>query len=789
MPSSILPPSFITTTSNPAEPGDAGADGHPQGEPAAATPAAATDVDAEVDALLSAAAAAAPFESDLEHLEAELKWLGYRAARIARKRHGRRDVDVFAADPDPDSLDDLYEPGEPYSLVDDIRRFQRKEDRERALIDARRAASRATGRPTSFDRLCDDYNLGPVERMALLASAAVCVGREFQRALAQVEGSGRGHVTSPNVEHIFDLCELPLAERLAARWVFTDVSPLVAHRLVRVESMWSMQGLQDLLGAGIALELATFDVLVGDPSLSASVSQFAALELPRARMEDVVLPQDVRKLLLRVVSSHERTQEVWREWGMHKTVSYGTGTLLLLHGDPGTGKTMSGHAIAAHLGLKVLNVNARALLAADGSGEALSALFRAARYHGALLLFDECEELLQSRSLGSGELVRHLLKEFERFDGIAVMATNRPNDIDEAMLRRFRLRVHFPRPDRTARAEILRRLLPPAGAVDPDLDVERLASRYETTGGLLKNAVLNAVASAVVDQPDQPVVRESHLDEALAQQVVQLSTSEQSAEFSARRRADLALAPELGEQVDELIDAARNRSLIFERWGVAPRSTRGQGVSALFFGPPGTGKTMCAEVVAGELHRPLMRCDLAQVQSMYVGQTERQLSGLFAAAHAQNAVLLIDEADALLSQRGGAPNERYADRWVSLLLGLVENYTGVVLLTSNAAERLDPALERRLQFRLYFGPPGIKERAAIWRGLLPSSVPTDGSIDTDRLAAAYELTGGQIAGAVVRGARKAAAGPGVLTHAHLMEAAAAESVSLRPTRCAGFGTR
>ena len=168
--------------------------------------------------------------------------------------------------------------------------------------------------------------------------------------------------------------------------------------------------------------------------------------------------------------------------------------------------------------------------------------------------------------------------------------------------------------------------------------------------------------------------------------------------------------------------------VVYGDWGFAGKSTRGLGISALFSGASGTGKTMAAEVLANELALDLYRIDLSAVVSKYIGETEKNLRRLFDAAEETGAILLFDEADALFGKRSEVKDshDRYANIEVSYLLQRMESYRGLAILTTNFRAALDPAFLRRIRFIVNFPFPDAGQRAEIWRGVFPSQTPVDG---------------------------------------------------------------
>jgi SpoVK/Ycf46/Vps4 family AAA+-type ATPase len=357
-------------------------------------------------------------------------------------------------------------------------------------------------------------------------------------------------------------------------------------------------------------------------------------------LDQVVIKDEDKRRILSVVEHHDQYLAARKAWGFDDRIRYGRGVLMLFYGVPGTGKTMTAHGIAQTLGKRVLNVDIPTFIANREAGRFLPGLFREARLRDAVIFFDECETLFGDRRQGN-TLMTALLTELERFEGVAILATNLPEALDEALNRRILVKVRFPKPDREAREEIWRRHLPPEAPLADDVDIATLASRFEMTGGFIKNAVLMAVAEAVHTGGDSPQIKMAHLEGAARAQMARPSDSDADLNMVQPkvRLADVILPKKLTGRVEELITAARNRRTVLERWGIGSHLSYGRGISALFYGEPGTGKTLCAEAVAAELNRPLLRASVPSLVSMYVGQTERNLARLFQEAKAHGAVL------------------------------------------------------------------------------------------------------------------------------------------------------
>jgi SpoVK/Ycf46/Vps4 family AAA+-type ATPase len=215
---------------------------------------------------------------------------------------------------------------------------------------------------------------------------------------------------------------------------------------------------------------------------------------------------------------------------------------------------------------------------------------------------------------------------------------------------------------------------------------------------------------------------------------------------------DIVLPEPVRVQCLRLVELVERWDLLRDTWGIARRLHPHRGVSALFYGPPGTGKTMMAGILGRRLGLDVYRVDVAQVLSKWVGETEKNLSRVFAEAARTRAVLVFDEADALFAKRTDVKSsvDRYSNAQVNYLLARMESFEGVLVLTTNLERGIDEAFLRRLHFRIRFPEPGAGERAAIWRRTIPPEVALADDVDLDALAADFAISGALIRSAALR---------------------------------------
>jgi len=241
---------------------------------------------------------------------------------------------------------------------------------------------------------------------------------------------------------------------------------------------------------------------------------------------------------------------------------------------------------------------------------------------------------------------------------------------------------------------------------------------------------------------------------------------------------DLILPGDQFVALIELVARIRRRQRVYEDWGFGDKLGKGLGVATLFSGPPGTGKTMCAGLVARELGTALYQVHLDRLTSKWIGETEKNLAALFDAAEACHAILLFDEADSLFGKRTDvkSSNDRRANQEVNFLLQRLETFTGICILTTNHETALDDAFRRRLAVHVRFALPDTEERKHLWRALLPPAAPRAPDVERcyDTLAEQFELSGGHIRNAVLRAAFLAAEEGSGITHELIERAIRAE---------------
>ncbi|MFP3905434.1 MAG: ATP-binding protein [Acidimicrobiales bacterium] len=291
-----------------------------------------------------------------------------------------------------------------------------------------------------------------------------------------------------------------------------------------------------------------------------------------------------------------------------------------------------------------------------------------------------------------------------------------------------------------------------------------------------EQTVRAAVAAHLAAAADAAAVDGTHV--RLGARTQAAGRLEQLAERIAPRSsfADLVLPRNQLEQVAQVVERGRHRDRVLDEWRMRGLGSRGRGITALFAGDSGTGKTLSAEAIAGELGVDLYVIDLSTVVDKYVGETEKNLGRVFDEAEGINGILFFDEADALFGKRSetSGAHDRYANVEVAYLLQRMEHFDGIAILATNLRSNIDEAFTRRLDIIVHFTIPDVDHRLTLWRRHLPETLPQDDDLDIDFLATRFELSGGVIRNVTLTAAFRAAQRGDRVTMADLVKALSAE---------------
>ena len=677
--------------------------------------------------------AATPFESNLDHVEAWCAWV--------------KAVVESAGDNTDAGL-----------------------QRQRAILALRIQSSVEAGVMLPAEHLRTRFGLTDTQMNVLWTVAASTIDPALGRQIR--DSFGRVFFSGMTIGLVRELLGPTLTDRLSVEDALAPGSALLTHKLISLPAArpGTPQTTREVF---VPPRICHF--LTGRQHLDELIVRYCDVSHPQVRLDQVIIPEPLRDGVLELIKYHRTYRQRLQDWGYPDVLPYGRGIVLLFSGPPGTGKTRLASALANELGHPLIRVKSDQLRESEEAIEPmLEELSRESMVQDALVLFDDCEALFGQRTAKLSALLDFV----ENFSGVLILATNQPQVLDAAMERRIIHQVDFRSPDKLLREQLWELHLPPAAPLAADIDIGALASNFELTGGAIKNAALVAINKALSLDVEAPVISMELLESAARAQLRYNLEDFTQVAVSPLRLTDVVLPPDQGEQVQELLEACRSRTRVLSEWGFGARLVTGKGVVALFDGPPGTGKTLTAEVLANELGRVLHRVHIPNVVSKWVGETEKHIADIFSRARTARAMLLFDEADSLFGRRTEVKqaSDRYANMEVNLMLQEIERFEGITILTTNLFGSLDDAIRRRITYRVSFPEPDLAARELIWRTLTPREAPLAEDIDFRLLAKRFDLSGGLIKNALLRGAHRAMAdGGGPIRMEHLVRGATDEA--------------
>ena len=436
--------------------------------------------------------------------------------------------------------------------------------------------------------------------------------------------------------------------------------------------------------------------------------------------------------------------------------------LLLLVGAHGTGKALFARELAGRFFPGLIEVDGAALVHDPDPARALTDAFDAAILHSAAVLVTGGEALFTRHPAARALILA------ARECPTCVFVTTTERALAPALEPEWFLVVELAEVAEDQSEELWRAHLPPG--LDAEVDVAAVGERFPIGGVAVGRATRLALAQS--HAPGGPGITTDSLEQAAD---LQLGAGMGALVRVVRPRypLDALILPddELG-QIRDIIDAYQSWHHVMGRWGLGDKLHSGKCISCLFYGAPGTGKTFAAEVIASAIGKALHIVSLPNILSKWFGETERNIHDLFERSRLSNAVMLLDEADALFATRVEVQSaqDHAMNMTTGLLLQEIERHTGLVIMTTNLSENIDSAFQRRILFNIEFVKPDPDARHRIWRRLLPPQMPVRADVDLRAIATRFDLSGGEIKNAVLRASFRAWAERGAVSADHLIEA-------------------
>ncbi|KPA77673.1 putative AAA family ATPase [Leptomonas pyrrhocoris] len=675
-----------------------------------------------------------PYDSDIEYMDAAFRIL----ANIIRIRYAEGDMK---------DEDDSFSPKN--KVEASLRELKGKVRVAAAVHESRLQATLAANTFTPrIEQLAGRLKLTEMEKQIMLFMVGNVVSHDMLVAVngRYVMQDGQRPITVGYT--LFVLCET-LEERVVARRAFYQSAPLVANGVLSLsfETTSRSRFNTDLMEYLVDIDRKIVDDVMGITAETAEMVPGSQLYLPSVQLANVVLPTSTMDRVLSTIEHYSLFEQCKKQSGFGDGLGMSKGGLVMLFfGPSGTGKTMLANAVAHHLQKKILLVSISQFRSSTkAEGEALKFLFREAKLSEAIIFFDECESLFEDRQ--NNTTVTALLSEFENYDGLIILATNKAQNFDEAMNRRISLMMEFRPPDHQLRLRIWKSHLPPQLPLADDVSVEKLALNYELSGGLIRNAVLAALSQAVArEKSASPTLTMADLDEGARLQLRGFFLAAERPEGVSESYvtpkntlAALVLEAPLAKKLETIASVAKIRSTLYTQWGFSEDANDNCGALYLFHGVSGTGKSLAAEGIAYECGATIRLCNVAEL----LLREEMHVHAVFEEGRRLGAIIVFDEAQVLF-------NESPKSLQLSQLIQYhARRYPRPVIVIATTTSR-DGGGGRQLfsthsvnsrsscmlfQAEIAFVLPSRPLREKLWRRAFPERAPIAVDVDYAKLSA------------------------------------------------------
>jgi len=688
-------------------------------------------------------------EFSLQHLQAELARIDILIRRAVRRWQlaGQDTADTFRGlyVSDAEAAHLLQRPfGSNWgqiTLLSEVEESTFLQAEQQAVLQARAIQDAAIqrGYSTRLQGLVEAFGLDSFEKDTLL----ICLAPAFDLRYEKIYGYLQDDVTRkrPGINLALDLSCPAGSDRLLALSHFAVDAPLFRYHLLERFSEPG-QNKSPLLSQSLLIDETIVHWLLGTYQPASEIAPSLKL------IPDPVDSED-----------DEPSDE---ESNVYSDDLLKQNLLFIFTGPDKLAQQVAAHRLAVRAKQSLLTIDLGTISKDEVSlPQAIREALRDARLMRTLLFIQGWDACLEDGIPAAG-----LFSELTQHSGIVILAGQaawRPHGFPITGSIRWQ---EFPIPAYHKRKALWAHYLEQAN-IPATLDVTEVAGQFALTSAQIRDSILLAM-----NRTDQLGATLTEDDLMAAARIASSSRLAGLARKVPSRYgwADIVLPADQIALLQEIVTSVRGRPTVLEEWGLGSKLASSRGVSVLFAGPPGTGKTMAAEIIAAELGLDLYKIDLSTIVSKYIGETEKNLERIFAEAESSNSILFFDEADALFGKRSEVrdSHDRYANVEISYLLQRMEAYDGVTILATNLRSNLDEAFTRRLQFAVDFPFPDETDRLRIWKTLFPADIPRARDLDFEMLARRFKLAGGNIRNIIISAAYLASANGGIVTMQHLL---------------------
>lgn len=597
----------------------------------------------------------------------------------------------------------------------------------RKNIGIKREISKQNGIFLALPHLSEVFSLEPFEEQCLFISFAPELDRKYEKLFAYLQDDV--NIKFPTVDLAQKLLCRNGEERLLFREFFSPDGKL-SKFFLKYETDTKIES---SLAYKLKLKDRVVRFLLYNEDIDTDLAESAEIVEPEYNPSPLILGKELNQRIIKYVENNYSTCK--RD---------GKSILFQLCGRPGSGKKLQVRHFCHSFGQKLLMVNLKKLTAGGKPLKvSLEPVLFEAVLHRAVVCFSHLECLLGED--GDDEKILKLLDVFKPFKGILFFLSEVEWKPQERLKELVYISIQLELPMEHER-KILWKHFAEINDIACPADWVAVSNKFKFTPGQIENAVIMAKNLSSTDTDKSGKFTGENLYRACYGQVHHRLERKATPIRANYGWEDLILPKEQKQQLQNACNQVKYRNVVYGDWGFYKKLSYGRGLSILFSGPPGTGKTMGAQVIAKELMLEIYKIDLSQVISKYIGETEKNLREIFDEAKYSNAILFFDETDALFGKRSEVKDahDKYANIEVAFLLQKMEEYDGITVLATNYIQNIDEAFLRRIQFIIHFPFPDAGQRENLWKGIFPKETPLAEDIDYKYLGKKFEVSGGNI---------------------------------------------
>lgn len=608
----------------------------------------------------------------------------------------------------------------------------------------------------AFPQLARIFSLSPFEVQTII----ICLAPELDRKYDKIYAYLQDDITRkrPSIDLILNLLYETDFDRWRARAHLSGDSRLFRSGILHlIDDPQSPSGSSDL-ARFLRLDLRIMNYILGNNSIDECLVGMIDVYRPLTSIDDVLVDSSIKTDLRYLIQHH-----------FSEGKSENDKIVLYFCGPYGVGKRTLALGVCGILNCPMLCLDMESLLAHESDIEILlQTTFREGLLFQAAIYFENTDSLMKE----DGKLkifLKKLARMVEEYGWITFLSGKRSLSLNGAFRHVTYQDIELPVPAAPVREEVWKKILEDLKQGSEPIWSGQLARRFRLTPGQILDATaLTRNRCAMKDEEEKITL-------AILNTACRNQSNQKLKDFAVKIDPryswnDIILPEDKLEHIKEICSQVKYCYQVLDQWGFGCKLSHGKGLSVLFSGPPGTGKTMAAEVIAHELQLDLYKIDLSGVVSKYIGETEKNLSKIFHEAETSNAILFFDEADALFGKRTQVSDahDRYANIETGYLLQKMEEYEGVVILATNLRENMDEAFTRRIRFIVEFPFPDASNRMLIWKKHFPREAPVSDDIDYELLSRQFQIAGGNIKNIVLNSAFLAAGNSGIIGMEHIL---------------------